>query len=255
MRGLLVLFLLLAAACESVPMKPRDPTSVATALATWGDVREIEREGSPRVVIIADRHPIGAGITFLPEGHRRQQKEQSRAVAWLVDNGYRLMGCEFAKGPLPTDGPAEAHRASIREVLDEGDDLDRWSHFQPVRYEWIHRGSLRVVGVEDPDLYAADVRDLESILDIREFRRRRSGSEGPDDATLDAREKALLGRIRSHVDARGRLAASNLLDEAARTGAEAVILFLGAAHCGAAAGECAARGAAVTVWSPASLRR
>lgn len=255
MRFAYLIILLMLAGCGSIASHPAPGTELPDALRTWGTTTVIEQKGSIDVVIIADRHSIGAGIGYVSEGHRAQQMEQARAIEWLVNHGYTILGSEFELGPIPTDGAAAEHRTSIESAIEEGDDLNRWSHFQPVRYAVTLAPRLAVWGVEDPVLYAADVKDLDAILDIRDFRKHREGQSTPTDSELDRKEAALKARIRSHVDQRGRAAARNLLELANARGATRVILMLGAAHCGAAAGECAASGAAVTLFTPKSLRK
>jgi hypothetical protein len=229
----------LALACASTGGRRAPPVTMPLpeALARLGTVHPVPGASpSPEVVILKDRHAVGAGIFYVDEELRAFQRDQHTVVAHLVARGFSLLGCEHTLGPIPRNAAAEDHLAVIARAQAEGDDLNRWSVYQPLRYEAEFAGRLAVVGVEDPGLYQEDLDTLESIEKLRNVRRF-GGSGAPSAKALDAEERRLLQKIRANVAARGAAAARNLLAIMKERGVEKAILMLGASHVPAASAE------------------
>lgn len=227
LRALLALAAgLLFGGCASPP--PLDArTDLVTGLRTLGRVETFVEADGPLVVVIKDRHAVHGAITRVRGRLRSVQTENSRAVRFLVSKGFRLLGCEAPRGDLPEEGPARAHREAVREALADGDDVNALTVYQPLRYAVEFAERLVVKGVEDPELYAADVAALEEIIELRGILTR-NDTEREHVAELVKKERQLVRLVRSHADARGRYAAENLLKAAA--GQERAMLMLGGAH-------------------------
>jgi hypothetical protein len=246
--------LLLLGACATTPAVPADAPTTAV-LAAYGAVESFPGELGIDVVVIRDRHYVGGGITYVDEDLRRLQAEHRRLIGALVERGYRLLGAEWRKGPLPVDDVAEDHRAAVRETLAEGDDLDRRSIYQPIRYEVEFAGRLTVFGVEDPTLYDRDVAALEELTAVARAKRRHDTTKGPTDAQLDARFAEIRRGMRLRIDERGRASALNLLAETAARGERRAILLTGAAHVPAAVAALRDAGATIHVFTAAAFDR
>jgi hypothetical protein len=226
----LVAILLAAAGCATdAPAPPLDaPTSAL--LEIRGAATFVPGNLPVEVVVVKDRHFVGGGLTYVDDDLRRLQHEHRRLVGDLADRGFRLLGAEWRKGPLPLDGAAEDHRAAVRDALAEGDDLDRWSIYQPIRYETEFQDRLEVIGVEEPALYDADVAALERLIELARAERRAGEADAAGRAERARLRRAMVGRI----DDRGAAAARNLAEAMRDRRASKAILLLGAAHVPAA---------------------
>jgi hypothetical protein len=227
-----------AIGCASAETRPAPPLSMPLpeALARLGSARTHEGAGSTEVVLLMDRHAVGPGIFYVDEELRAFQRDQHAVVSYLVARGFALLGCEHTLGPIPRNDAARDHLEVIAEARRSGDDLNRWSVYQPLRYEVEFQGRLEVVGVEDPALYQQDLDTLERIEKVLQALRF-DDAGGPDRPALEAEQARLLRLIRANVDARGRLAAANLLDLMRQSGREKAILMLGASHIPAASAQ------------------
>jgi hypothetical protein len=237
----------------SAPRPASNPTSRPESSA---DSRPDSR--STRVVVVVmDRHFAGGGLTYVDDDLRALQREHRRLVADLLDRGFALFGAEWRRGPLPKDDDpaAAAHRDRARRALEEGDDLDRLSIYQPIRFEVEFDGRLSVVGVEDPKLYDADVAALERLQDLATLKRRHDTADGPDDDAILEEWARLRVAMRARIAPRGRAAARALIEEMDARGAERAILVLGAAHVPAAAEELATLGVDAFVFTAPSFAR
>jgi hypothetical protein len=240
MRPAAIFFLaVVLGGCASAPSRPAPPATMPLpdALAVLGTAREVPGAApTPEIVLLRDRHAVGAGIFYVDEELRAFQRDQRATVAHLVARGFTLLGCEHTLGPLPRNAAAEDHIAVMERAKADGDDLNRWSVFQPLRYEVEFAERLTVLGVEDPALYQQDLDTLAQIEKVHHVARF-SESGGPSPKALAAEEARLLQKIRSNVVARGEAAARNLLAAMQERGVEKAILMLGASHIPAASAE------------------
>ncbi|HYC76735.1 MAG TPA: hypothetical protein VEI02_03805 [Planctomycetota bacterium] len=263
-RGAASVLLLACAACSVAPPPLPADAPLDAVLARHGEAATVPAEPvdsrpSPlEVVLVRDRHFAGDGITYVDEGLRAVQREHRRLLDDLVGRGFRLLAVEWRKGPLPGDDDplAAAHRDAVRRALETGDDLDRWSIYQPIRYEMELAGRAVVVGVEDPELYDADVAALERLLDLARASRL---DEGTDGGARDAGRLAERARIRRamrlRIAPRGRAVARNLLLAMEAYDARRAVLLVGAAHVPAASAELAARGVPHRVFTTRSFAK
>ena len=87
------------------------------ALAMLGTVQRRSRAAppSPEIVLLKDRHAVGAGIFYVDEELRAFQRDQHAVVSHLVARGFTLLGCEHTLGPIPRNaaarGPSRGDRA------------------------------------------------------------------------------------------------------------------------------------------------
>ncbi len=220
---------LLLAGCAG-PAAPPPSASVAAVLQFHGKVETHDAPGPREVVIIRDRHPTGRGITYVDDELRALQREHHELVTDLVAREFRLLGCEFSRGPLPKDGAAADHLDRLAWAEEQGDDPNRWSIYQPLRYQRDFAGRLDVLGVEDPDLYRADLAALDRLDEVVRLRRRTDWTTGPTDDELRRNEAQILVAIRLNVQKRGAAAAQNLVQLMDERHAPRAILMLGAAH-------------------------
>jgi hypothetical protein len=260
-RGLFLVSLASAAlgsalSCQSSgePPSPSVALPLREALACLGSVREVDGAPSPEVVLLRDRHAVGPGIFYVDEELRAFQRDQRAVVRHLVARGFDLLGCEHTLGPIPRSPAAEDHIAVIEEARASGDDLNRWSVFQPLRYEIEFQGRLQVIGVEDPALYQADLETLSKIEKVVQARRF-SEAGGPSQSELAREQARLLALIRANVAERGRLAARNLLAIMKERSSRKAILMLGASHIPAASAELAAENVRHYVFEAPSFQR
>ncbi len=250
-----VLFLAMCAGCAT-PQPPPADTPLAAALTFFGTIQTVDGTSpEPEVVVIRDRHATGGGITYVDDELRALQKEHHALVTYLVGRGFHLFGCEFRKGPLPTDGVGQEHLGHLEWAAENGDDPNRWSVYQPLRYQHDFGPKLLVVGVEDPDLYDADVSSVEKLTETARLQRRPDWTSGPTDADLKRREVELLGNIRKNVARRGAAAARNLAALLVERKERRAILMLGAAHVPAASLTLADLGIRHHVFTAASFER
>jgi hypothetical protein len=205
-------------------------------------------------VLLKDRHAVGAGIFVVDDELRAFQRDQRVVVGHLVSRGFTLLGCEHTLGPIPMNDAALDHVEAIERARDSRDDVNRWSIFQPLRYQVELGGRLDVVGVEDPVLYAEDLETLGQIEKVAQAGRFPSAG-GPSKEALDAEQKRLLRKIRANVDARGSLAARNLLDVMRERGRSPAMLLLGASHIPAAAAELEKAGVRHVVFEASTFQR
>jgi hypothetical protein len=231
--------LLLLAGCASEACPPPLPVTMPLpeALDVLGTAREIPGATPlPEIVLQRDRHAVGPGIFYVDEDLRAFQRDQHRTVSHLVARGFTLLGCEHTLGPLPRNAAAEDHIAVMERAKADGDDLNRWSVFQPLRYEIEFAGRLTVIGVEDPALYQ---QDLDTLAQLEKVARvaKEGGSAGPGPKALAAEEARLLRNIRANVVARGEAAARNLLAVMQERGVDRAILMVGGSHIPAASAE------------------
>jgi hypothetical protein len=237
--------------------RPAPPLEAPTAalLAVRGGSSFIPGGRPLEVVVIRDRHFSGGGLTFVDEDLRRLQREHRRLVGELVARGFRLMGAEWRNGPLPEDDVAADHRRAVREAIEEHDDLDRWSIYQPIRYAVELEGELVVTGVEDAELYDADVAALDRLFVIARAAR---DVDGAPRAALDAAAKErfrIRGEMMSRIDPRGVAAARNLVAAMEERGERRAILLIGAAHVPSASRELAALDVPHHVFTAPSFER
>jgi hypothetical protein len=244
------------AGCAATPehASPSTGTPLGAALATLGSATFVAGTGEGEVVILKDRHAVGPGIFYVDEDLRAFQREQHAVVSHLVARGFTLLGCEHDLGPLPRNQAAADNIAVIERARAEHDDLDRWSVFQPLRYEVEFEGRLQVLGVEDPALYG---QDLDTLDQIEKTRRAASFHDagGPSPQALAREEVRLLGKIRANVAARGAAAGVNLLAAMKERGATKAILMLGAAHVPAASAALKAAGVGHWIFETPSFGR
>lgn len=253
-RAATVALFSIALGCASAPTLPADATTVEV-LAAYGGYTTETGATPEEIVVIRDRHYIGGGITFVDDELRALQREHGRLVAALVDRGYRLLGAEWRKGPLPDDDAARAHRQAARDVMEEGDDLNRRSIYQPIRYEVEHAGRLTVLGVEDASLYDQDVKALETLTALSQARRRHDTTTGPSESELDLRWAKLRRAMKARIDPRGRASARNLLEAMRERKERKAILLVGAAHVPGAAAELKDLGVTFHVFTAPSFER
>ena len=247
-------------AAESRPVSR--PTSVAAAASQAAADASASgpesRPAGPRlVVVVRDRHFAGGGLTYVDDDLRALQREHRRLIADLVSRGFELLGAEWRRGPLPgdDDAAAAAHRDRARRALEEGDELDRLSIFQPIRYEVEFEGRLCVVGVEDAAMYDADVAALDRLQDLLTARRRHDTSTGPDDDAIFGDWATIRRGMRSRIAPRGRAAARAVVEEMDDRGLDRAILLIGAAHVPAAADELATLGVDGVLFTAPSFDR
>jgi hypothetical protein len=241
--------------CASSGGRPAPPLTMplGDALARLGAVETSPGQAeTPEVVILKDRHAVGPGIFHVDEELRALQRDHHALVTHLVARGFNVLGCEHALGPLPDNAAAADHRAVIDETRATGDDLNRWSVYQPLRYAVEFRGRLEVLGVEDPVLYQEDLDTLTQIEKTMEVRRNVGERRA---AAFAAEEARLLRKIRDNVNARGSAAAKNLLDVMQQRGTQKAILMLGASHVPAAAATLADAGIRHHVFEAPTFKR
>jgi hypothetical protein len=233
------------------PSQPLD-----AALASLGSATLVEgREGvTGEVVLIKDRHAVGPGIFQVDEKQRAFHREQRAVVGHLVARGFTLLGCEHTLGPLPRNAAADDHLAVIARAKADGDDVNGWSVFQPLRYEVELQGRLTVLGVEDPDLYQ---QDLDTLAQIEKTLRVASDREksGLSAKALSDEETRLRRKITANVGARGAAAARNLVAAMRERGVDKAILMLGASHVPGASAELQAAGVRHWVFEAPGFRR
>jgi hypothetical protein len=137
--------------------------------------------------------------------------------------------------------------------LQVGRDPSELLTYQPLRYEVEFAGRLTVVGVEDPELYGADVARFE---EWRAAGRRllRERLDDPERRELVLAQRRLLEGIRRNAEARGRSAAIRLLRRMEAAGARRAALLIGGAHADGATAELLAHGVSVVVFEAASYR-
>lgn len=249
--------LMLGVSCATTTARPGPSVAIPLldALASMGAVDEFPGAAdTPEIVILKDRHAVGPGIFYVDEELRGFQRDQHAVMTHLVARGFRLLGCEHALGPLPENAAAADHRAVIDEARASGDDLNRWSVYQPIRYAVEFAGRLEVLGVEDPALYQADLDTLSQLE--RTIQARQAGSQGgPSARQFAAEETRLLLKIRANVDARGAAAAQNLVELMRRRGSDKAILMLGASHVPSAAAALTAAGVRHFVFEAPGFKR
>lgn len=255
LRRAFPLALAIVASCATErPLAPAD-APLAEALAAHGTAEFFPGAAAEEVVVVRDRHYVGGGITFVDDDLRTLQREHGRLVADLVGRDFGLMGAEWRRGPLPDDDVAEAHREAAREALETGDDLNRRSIYQPIRYEVEFAGRLAVVGVEDPEMYDADVSALDVLTELSRLRRRHDTTDGPSDAEIERRWNDVRRAMRARTAPRGREAAKNLLAAMRDRGVRRAILLIGAAHVPAVAEGLRAEGVPHYVFTARSFAR
>jgi hypothetical protein len=247
-----VILAALLGACQVAPPPPGPEASLVSGLGYYGRVLAIDGE-ERTVVVIKDRHPVHGAITRTRGPIRRVQEQNHGAVSFLVAKGFTVLGCEAPLGPLPLEGPARRHRDAIEEASAARDSLDALTVFQPIRYEMEFADALEVLGVEDPELYGADVERLKRILEIRRALARNDVSVAAPEA-LAANERELRQEIRAGADERGRRAAANLLEAMEEAGSDRGILLLGGAHARGAAEELGKLGVRILVFECAAYR-
>ena len=192
-------------------------------------------------MLIKDRHSTHGAITRVRGRLGDIQRENRLAVSFLVQKGFSLLGCEAALGPLPEGEIAGAHAAAVRRALEERDNLDRLTVYQPIRYAVEFEGRLTVLGVEDRELYEADVACLERINDVRPMLAR-SDTSPEERRELLIESRRLMGAIRERAAERGRRAAGNLLALMESRRVDRAILLIGGAHVPSASRELSRRG-------------
>jgi len=235
--AILATCILLSGGCRHGPAAPVPgrETPLETGLMQLGKLElggEFEPTpvaGTELIVVIKDRHATHGAITRARRVLYQVQRDNSRAMRFLIQKGFHFLGCEAARGPLPTSPAAEAHRKAARGALARGEDLDRLTIYQPLRHAIEHEKELLVLGVEDPDLYHADTTTLEEIVRL-DIRLRRADTPKTEVPALRARLQKLLKLIRSHTQLRGRHAAENLLATMRERHMTRGVLLIGGAH-------------------------
>lgn len=231
---------------------PAPGTDLPVALAHFGNVEtRWSGTGRPTVVVIRDRHPTHGAITRDRGRLYGVRRDNRAALGYLVSSGFTLVGVEAEFGPLPNSGPAARHRTAVREALEERDDLDALTVYQPIRYEEEFRGRLEVLGVEDAELYRRDVEALQEIIRLRTGMTRNDVDEA-EQKRLRQQFQALGQGILSQVESRGRAAANNFLSLLAERGLDRGTLMLGGAHVPAAVLVLREHGASVLIFESTS---
>lgn len=223
------LLLLLPAACTTPPPEPDPGLSTSAGLDVLGVITPGGPEAPPRVVLVRDKHPVHGAVTRSRGPLRDLRRENALALRFLVEKGFTLLGCETSLGPLPDGDAARRHREAVLEAIRSRDDLDAWTVFQPIRHQIQLGGRLEVMGVEDPELYARDVRTLDELITIHALLAR-SDISREKRRELSHRRRDLLSAVSGRARERGRRAAVNLLHLMERRGHHRAILLLGGAH-------------------------
>jgi hypothetical protein len=225
---LAVLFAAVLGSCASPPRIAPGATLEA-GLSALGTV-EVSPPGGPEargtIVVLADLHPLHGGILRSRDEFYGVRRDLGEAVAWLVEQHFALLGCEWKAGPLPKDATALAHRAAYARAIQEHDDVNAWTLYQPIRLEQEFRSRLLVVGVEDPELYDRDVARLRELREL-------ATDEQPTPEIV-IRKRRLEAAIRAQSNARGERAAEILVQAMESRGFNRAALLLGRAHTAAA---------------------
>ncbi|MSR74983.1 MAG: hypothetical protein EXS14_05905 [Planctomycetes bacterium] len=220
---------LLAACTSSFPNASDD---VPSGLRRLGSVAG-SSANTPAIVLLSDRHETHGAITHSSAAWTALRKANARAVRFLVNKGYRLLGTEASLGSLPDDDAAAAHHKAWTEAREDGEDIDSFSLYQPLRFQWEHAERLEVFGVEDEHLYALDVAALERINALK----RADLEPAADHTAAKDAIRLLVAEISGHADLRGAAAARNLHERMQQRSVPRAMLMLGSAHCPAAVAE------------------
>lgn len=213
-----LLLVVSCAACSTV--FPSNSDTLATGLGKLGELKG-QPDGAD-VVLVPDLHETHGGVTGGGPHWTRHRKWQMRALRFLALKGWTLLGAEHREGRLPDDELARSQRRTFEDANESGIDPDSLNLYMPLRVQW-EIPQLTVLGVEDRELYDADVRALE---DINRLRR----SDGISEDQKNPAIYQLVTSIVAHKDARGRAAAANLHAAMLRLGHQRAVLLLGAGH-------------------------
>ncbi len=233
---LAVLFAALLGSCATPP-RIAPGASLEAGLASLGTV-EVAPPAGPEVrgtiVVLADLHPLHGGILRSRDEFYGVRRDLAEAVEWLIEQEFTLLGCEWKSGPLPDDATANAHREAYARAIQEHDDVNAWTLYQPIRLEQQFQARLLVIGVEDPELYDRDVARLRELRDLA-----LDDEKSPE---MVARKRRLEASIRAQSNARGERAAEILVQAMEARGFERAALLLGRAHTDAAVKTLASAG-------------
>jgi hypothetical protein len=137
-----------------------------------------------------------------------------------------------------------AHREAVEDAIKNHDRLDALTVYQPIRFEVEFSGRLKVLGVEDEQLYQADRMRLSRL---RELSRQLKQSSKAFGASQQKELNDLVAQIHANADMRGQQAAENLLKLMKKEGVSSSTLLLGGGH---AAGAIAfLQSQSVRVWT------
>ncbi|MCA9321590.1 MAG: hypothetical protein KDB53_12685, partial [Planctomycetes bacterium] len=176
-----------------------------------------------------DRHSARAGFHRVRPQLQEIQREHRLLVTHLVGLGYDLLACEQPLGPLADRKETAAEFRVIRQRLRPVEDLDEYGVFQPLRFAMLHEGRLTVVGIEDPELYAADHDAWEEF--IEGTRKGKRNDRPPEERALWLERAALASRrLDRNVLPRGRAAGRNLVALMRERGSQRAVLMIGGAH-------------------------
>ena len=203
------------AVAKSIEMHRQDRADTARANGT--DV--------PDIVVIKDRHPL----TRRRVSPRQQalHRQHRLLVGYLVANGFDLLGCEAPLGPVEDSDYLAEETARIRRA-DRDDVRDEHALFQPLRYRLEHGERLTVVGVENPEIFAADIASFRTFLGARRRMARRDITD--EERRALAREAVVATRsVSRNVRVRGEAAARNLVAMMG-TRHRRAMLMIGARH-------------------------
>lgn len=232
-----VLFLACTGCGTARPDHVSPHASFESAALTIGDIVEKSFDKDPEerhIVIVMDRHATTSSFMRLRPQLREVQRSNRMLVEYLVAHDYSLLGCEKELGELKETEKTAKQFAAARGRLDPVDELDHFSVYQPIRFKLMFEGRLAVFGVEDPELYAADVARLKTMLEASRIAKR---YDMEDEKRKEAERtmRQMTAELSDNIIRRGVRAAQNLCDLMQETGRKKAILLIGGAHCRAAA--------------------
>jgi hypothetical protein len=223
---------------------PSAADSLSEGLARLGAVHGDTT--NPDVVLVPDLHETHGSVTGGGPVWTRHRKWQMRALRFLASKGYRLLGAEYALGPLPLDGPAATQRRVYDEALSDGVDPDSLNLYIPLRVQW-ELPEVTVLGVEDPALYTADLNTLTEINKLRSL-------PTPEALEAVALMQQLVASLLEHRDRRGAAAARNLHALMKQHSLPRAVLVIGALHVPAASEALSQLGLSVCLFSSDALK-
>ncbi|MFT7618747.1 MAG: hypothetical protein ACI97A_002394 [Planctomycetota bacterium] len=231
-----VLLLLTLASCASkAESEISGDLPLSSAMGHVGMVRlAIEPPKSRGIlVVMKDRHSTRPGNHRVRPQLRQVQKDNRRLVQYLVKQGFDLLGCEQVYGEFSETKATAAQYRLLRKRVQWENDLDEFGIYQPILFQILWGKRLAVWGIEDPELFAADLEDFKTFVQARQQARRNDLSPGQK---AKYQETLLLTRkkLRLNIVERGKAAAQNFLKLAEEKKSTRAILMVGGAHVPAA---------------------